>query len=443
MARLTTFVLRHKLVVVLVWIGLADAPRYSPRSSRAHPPGYDDRSPALPYGSAMKRRRRSLVFDATLAVVLTAMLVAGAVGEGNATIKGRPILPHPGIAAYALVAVAALVLVARRRAPVATLAVSLGAVVLYTMLGYVDGSAAVAPMVALYTVATTGRLRRALYAAVIIVVALDATAIVFQPSALGTGGATVFPFVAAAALFAGVAVANRQAYVTSVEERALLAEQTREEESGRRVDAERLRIARELHDVVAHSIAMINVQSGVAAHVIDDRPDQAKEALVAIKGASKDALRELRGILDVLRSADDTDLTSPAPGLAEVEVLVDAANRAGLRASVVTTGSPRALPAVVDLAAYRIVQESLTNALRYAGPASVSVALSYQPAQLVVEVTDDGRGPGEPAGAVGGGHGIIGMTERASAVGGTLHAGARSQGGFAVRACLPVGSATP
>lgn len=340
----------------------------------------------------MRRRRRSWVFDAALAVVLTVMLVAGAVGEANATVKGRPILPHPGVAAYALVAVAALVLVARRRAPVATLAVSLGAVVLYTVLGYVDGSAAVAPMIALYTVATTGRLRRALYAGAIIVVSLDATAIVFQPALVGTGGVTVFPFVAAAALFAGVAVANRQAYVTSIEERALLAEQTREEESRRRVDAERLRIARELHDVVAHGIAMINGQSGVAAHVIDDRPDQAKEALVAIKAASKDALRELRGILDVLRSVDDTDLTSPAPGLA--------------------------------------------------GPASVSVALSYRPAHLVVEVTDDGRGPAGPAGA-GGGHGIIGMTERAAAVGGTLHAGARSQGGFAVRACLPVGSATP
>nr|MDQ2725998.1 histidine kinase [Actinomycetota bacterium] len=252
-----------------------------------------------------------------------------------------------------------------------TLAVTLGTVVLYTVLGYVDGSAAVAPMIALYTVAAAGNLRRALYAGSVTVILLDVTAFVFQPSALGTGGITVFPFVAAAALFAGVAVANRHAYVTSVEARALLAEQTREEESRRRVDAERLRIARELHDVVAHSIAMINVQSGVAAHVIDDRPDQAKEALVAIKGASKDALRELRGILDVLRSADDTDQTAPAPGLAEVEMLIEAAKQAGLHAAMVTTGAPRALPPVVDLAAYRIVQESLTNALRYAGRASV------------------------------------------------------------------------
>ncbi|MGH9077847.1 MAG: sensor histidine kinase, partial [Acidimicrobiales bacterium] len=174
----------------------------------------------------------------------------------------------------------------------------------------------------------------------------------------------MFPFVAAAVVFAGVAVANRRAYVASVEERARLAEQTREEEGRRRVDAERLRIARELHDVVAHSIATINVQAGVAAHVIDDRPDQAKDALVAIKAASKEALRELRGILGVLRSAEEPAVTSPAPGLAQVGVLVDAANRAGLATAVVTTGTPRPLPATVDLAAYRIVQESLTNALR-------------------------------------------------------------------------------
>jgi signal transduction histidine kinase len=387
----------------------------------------------------MECTRRSRLFDGATAIVLTAVVLAGAVGEANGKIKGRPILPHPGVAAYGLVVVAALVLAARRRAPVATLAVSLVAAAAYTMLGYVDGSVAVAPMVALYAVATTGTVRRTLLAGAVTVVVLDATAITFQPSALGTGGTTVFPFVAAAAVFAGVAVANRRAYVASVEERARLAEQTRDEESRRRVDAERLRIARELHDVVAHSIAMINVQSGVAAHVIDDRPDQAKEALVAIKGASKDALRELRGILDVLRSADDTDLTSPAPGLAEVEVLIAAANRAGLRASVVTTGSPCALSPVVDLAAYRIVQESLTNAVRYAGPATVSIALRYQPGQLVVEVTDDGPGPAAPAGA-GGGHGILGMQERAVAVGGTVQAGARPEGGFSVRACLPVGA---
>ena len=241
-------------------------------------------------------------------------------------------------------AVAGLALAARRRAPLATLGVSLGAVVVYTGLGYVNGSAAVAPMIALFMVAATGRLRRALLAGAFTLAVLVAASAAFQPASLGTGGIPVFPFVIAAMVFAGVAVANRRAYVASIEERARLAEQTREEESRRRVDAERLRIARELHDVVAHSIAMINVQSGVAAHVIDERPDQAKEALVAIKGASKDALRELRGILDVLRSAEDTDLTAPAPGLAEVEVLVDAANRAGLHAALVTSAHPGRFP---------------------------------------------------------------------------------------------------
>ncbi len=298
--------------------------------------------------------RLAWAFDAVGAVALAAFVVAGAVGEANATVKGRPVLPHPGPAAYVLVAVAGLVLVVRRRAPVTTLAVSSAAVVAYSVAGYVNGAAAVAPMVALYTVASTGTLRRALYAGAVTLVAVEIPAAAFQPSSVGTGGEAVFPFVAAAAVFAGVAVANRRAYVSSVEERAVLAEQTREDESRRQVDAERLRIARELHDVVAHSIAMINVQSGVAAHVIDDRPDQAKEALVAIKGASKEALRELRGILDVLRSADDADLTAPAPGLDQMQVLVDTANRAGLAATMTTTGEPGQVPATVDLAAYRI-----------------------------------------------------------------------------------------
>ncbi|MDQ6838564.1 MAG: histidine kinase dimerization/phosphoacceptor domain-containing protein, partial [Actinomycetota bacterium] len=245
----------------------------------------------MPRNGARREEHRGRVWivDSATALVVAAVLVAGAIGEANAKVKGHPILPHPGAAAYALVAAAGLVLAARRRASVATLVASLIAVVVYTGLGYVNGSAAVAPMIALYTVAATTSLRRALTLGAVTLGALVASAAAFQPSSLGTGGIPVFPFVVAAVLFAGVAVSNRRAYVTSVEERALLAEQSREEESRRQVDIERLRIARELHDVVAHSISMINVQSGVAAHVIDDRPDQAKEALVAIKGASKDA----------------------------------------------------------------------------------------------------------------------------------------------------------
>ncbi|PZS20224.1 MAG: hypothetical protein DLM54_05860, partial [Acidimicrobiales bacterium] len=157
-------------------------------------------------------------------------------------------------------------------------------------------------------------------------------------------------------------------------------------------DAERLRIARELHDVVAHSIAMINVQAGVAAHVISEQPDEAARALVAIKGASKEALRELRTILDVLRQADEGDSMAPAPGLSQLDALVSTTTQAGLPTMLTVSGAARRLAPIVDLAAYRIVQESLTNVLRHAGPASASVSVTYRADDVVIAVEDDGRG---------------------------------------------------
>ena len=174
----------------------------------------------------------------------------------------------------------------------------------------------------------------------------------------------------AAALFAGIAVANRNAYVASIRDRA-------EQDARRRLDEERLRIARELHDVVAHTMATINVQAGVAAHVLPTRPEAAAESLQAIKTASKEGLRELRAILNVLRQADDADPTQPAPGTARLEDLIAGARRAGLETTFAVTGDPVPLPAAVDLAAYRIIQESLTNTIRHAGPATAAVSLGY------------------------------------------------------------------
>src|ERR1700746_3389945 len=161
----------------------------------------------------------------------------------------------------------------------------------------------------------------------------------------------------------------------------------------RRLDEERLRIARELHDVVAHTMATINVQAGVAAHVLPTRPEAAAESLQAIKTASKEGLRELRAILNVLRQADDADPTQPAPGTAQLEDLIAGARRAGLETTLTVTGDRVPLPAAVDLAAYRIIQESLTNTIRHAGPATAAVSLGYQHDELRVEVTDTGRGP--------------------------------------------------
>jgi signal transduction histidine kinase len=185
------------------------------------------------------------------------------------------------------------------------------------------------------------------------------------------------------------------------------------------------------------------VQAGVAVHVLHTRPDAAADALQAIKAASKEGLRELRAILNVLRQADEADPTQPAPGVAQLETLVDGARRAGLETTLTVTGHRCALPAAVDLAAYRIVQESLTNAIRHAGPATASVTLGYGDDELRIDVADTGRG--KPVGAItgstgseGSGHGLAGMRERAAAVGGSVKTGPSPGGGYRVAARLPL-----
>jgi signal transduction histidine kinase len=206
------------------------------------------------------------------------------------------------------------------------------------------------------------------------------------------------------------------------------------------VDAERLRIARELHDVVAFSFATISVQAGVAVHLAEERPDVAAEALRAIKAISGEASREMRSILGMLRrTAGGED--QPSPGLAGLQALAKTTTGARLPTQVVVSGEARSLPPAVDRAAYRIVQEALTNALRHAGPASAVVTLRYEPDRLVIAVLDDGDGCARSDGheEPGGGHGIAGMRERVLTLGGEFHAGPCRGGGFRVRACLPVG----
>ncbi|MGZ4249812.1 MAG: sensor histidine kinase [Solirubrobacteraceae bacterium] len=319
----------------------------------------------------------------------------------------------------------ALALIWRRRRPVLVLAVSLGAALLYICLGYFGGAVMLNPLFALYAVAVVVPTTQAVGLSVITMLSLMAATAAFGPFATG-GGFALIPVEIATALFVGLWVASRRAALRESAERAR-----------RAVDAERLRIARELHDVVAHTMSTINVQAGVAAHVIDQQPEQAAKALEAIKQASKEGLRELRGILNVLRQADEQDERSPAPRLAQLDELVENAARAGLPTSVIVHGQERTLAPTVDLTAYRIVQESLTNALRHAGPTSASVTLFYTDDQLEVEVLDGGRGrvDGTPHGA---GLGIAGMRERAEAVGGSLIVGPAPEGGFRVQALLPL-----
>ncbi len=211
----------------------------------------------------------------------------------------------------------------------------------------------------------------------------------------------------------------------------------------RRVDAERLRIARELHDVLAHSISVINVQAGVGLALLDTDPEQARTALTTIKAASKEALGEVRQVLDTLRAPGEAPRT-PAPGLDRLPELVEQAAAAGLTVEVTSEGTARALPPGVDLAAFRIIQEALTNVVRHSGARTARVRLTWQGRALAVRVEDDGPSSGGPADGSpdGSGSGLVGMRERATALGGTLAAGPRPEGGYAVSVTLPLEPAT-
>jgi len=236
----------------------------------------------------------------------------------------------------------------------------------------------------------------------------------------------------------GVAFTVWQLHLREVEQRAEEAERTRDEAAARRAMEERLRIARELHDSLTHSISVIQVQAGVAVHLARKRGEDVSPALLAIQEAGADAVRELRSTLGVLRSEEDGD----GSGLGQLEGLVARARAAGLPVTVTVTGAQRPLPADVDQAAYRIVQEALTNVSRHADHARTTVHLHYTPEALSIQVDDEGNGS-KPATRDGNrpsgpGLGLIGMRERVSALGGRLAAGPQEDGGFQVRAELPV-----
>ncbi len=223
-------------------------------------------------------------------------------------------------------------------------------------------------------------------------------------------------------------------------ERALAAREAREESGRRRANEERLQIARELHDVVAHHISLINVQAGVALHIVDRHPEQAQTALTAIKDASKEALVELRSLVGVLRDAGESAPRTPSGGLASLDDLVERSAHAGLTVRKTEEGEVRPLPSAVELAAVRIVQEAITNVVRHSGATSATVVLQYDAEALVVTVQDSGRGldhPNQPQASMNG-TGIVGMRERAEALGGSLQVGPGEAGGVRVHAVLPV-----
>ena len=312
---------------------------------------------------------------------------------------------------------------------------------MYTAANFAGGPVYLAPLVPLYTIAQRGDRRRTWMSVV-------ATIVLLLPFALFSEnpGQNFVYFLAFAgwvggAVFLGTAHFSRRAYLAELEQRAQYLEESREEEARRRVAEERLRIARDLHDVIAHGIATIHMQSGAALHVLDRHPEQAGPALAAIKELSKQTLDELRSTVGVLRDDDEVPL-APAPGLDQVDTLIENARNAGVAITVDCDARPATVPAAVDLAAYRIVQEALTNVMRHAGVnATATVTIRHEADAVRIEVVDDGRGASAAVDADRrGGHGIAGMSERAATVGGDVIAGPRPGGGFAVRARLPLSS---
>ena len=361
-----------------------------------------------------------LLPDLVLAAVLAWAVVDAADGR----------LPTVVQAAVALVSFLAVLL--RRMRPYSALALATLAVAVGVWQHAGNPGLVVALGMSTYSVALRSEQRRGWVCATAASALLYAAAVVtaggwWRPEVIGV---SAWIFLAAAT---GEATRARRGYIAEVEERARRAEQTREEEARRRVMDERLRIARELHDVVAHHIAVISVQSGAARHLLTRRPEQVGPVLEHIHDASDMVLKEIQSVVGLLRNGDEADSGEPPPGVARLPELLGSLTATGFQVRHEQRGEPRDLPAVADLAAYRIVQEALTNAHRY-GDGRARILLEYTRDGVVVEVTNE---IGPAATGSGSGYGVLGMQERAASAGGRLAAGRTGDGRFRVHAVLP------
>jgi signal transduction histidine kinase len=374
---------------------------------------------------AYGRSRPVSAFDVVLAIGLAALLTVGTyLASRDQTDPGRF-----DVGAVLLVVLAAGALAFRHRYPVPVLLTVFGTIVTYFVVGYPPGPIWIALIVAYFTAVLHGHRLVAVVVAVVGFLVFPHLDFLLRdeppPSFLGLAALGAWLLVL---LGAAEAVRMRR-------ERVAEAFRMREEERRRRATEERLRIARELHDALGHHLSLINVQSGVALHLGEGLPDPVRESLSAIKEASKEGLAELRSVLDILRQEGERAPRSPTSTLSRLDDLVSQASAAGLEVRTRTEGEPRPLPFGVEVAAFRIVQEALTNVTRHSGATAASVLVSYGDRDLTVQVEDQGRGP-DPA--RGNGRGILGMRERVEALGGELEAGARPGGGFRVRARLPL-----
>jgi signal transduction histidine kinase len=342
----------------------------------------------------------------------------------------------------ALLLLQTLPVAARRVAPLGALTVSVAAISLHIGIGYEGVPAGTfAALVIVYSAASLTGLREAILAALI----TTAGIIIYFTTDRGDPGPTqaVTTFATYAASWGlGVYARSRRAYTSIVEERASLLEREREVRAREAVAGERARIARELHDMVGHALNLMVIQSGGAQRVFESRPELVRESLASIEATGRQALTEMERMLGMLRGTEASDESlSPQPGLSDVDTLAARVSEAGLPVDVTIEGAPVALPASIDLSAYRIIQEALTNALKHAGPARAGVHIRYLSDSLELEIVDDGHGASRDGVGDdrGGGRGLVGMNERVGLFGGELSAAPRLEGGFRVHARLPLG----
>jgi signal transduction histidine kinase len=375
------------------------------------------------------RRPGPLFWDVALALGLLLLSLvtaepASARGEGG-----------PSSWIYPLVLLATLPVAGRRRYPIPVLVVTLGAALaMHFAYGNFQFAGA---LVALYTVAAhVGRptsLRVAAGTAVVLLLVNVASRFDDWGSRLLFGVAVYAMF--AAAWLLGDNLRTRRAYLREVEDRAERLEREREADARRAAGEEQARIARELHDIITHNVSVMTVQAAAAGDVFETQPGRAREALDSIESSGREALTELRRLLGAVRTDDAPSELTPQPGLSRLDDLVEQVRAAGLDVELSIEGDPRELPVGVDLSAYRIVQEALTNVLRHASASNAVVTVRYRDDSLVLVIVDDGRGPAPDRSE---GRGLIGMRERAVLVGGELQVGPGPDGGFAVKARIPL-----
>lgn len=377
------------------------------------------------------RPTRSQVGDAALAAALTLIGIFGTIGAGFADTGAREV----GAPAIALAAGTSMIIVVRRRWPFITLGIAAVLTSTYLLLSYPYGPIFFPFVVAVYTAARYRPPHRS--------APVTAGALVILLLHLPTNGAELSGFLPGLAWGSSwVVVPYAIGAVVRLNREAV--ERQRTETIREHVYDERLRVAQEVHDVVGHGLAAIKMQADVALHVLAKRPEQAETALRAISRTSTDALGELRSTLAVVRRTDDEEATrEPVPGLDRLDALRERMGEAGLDIRIDKRGTPAELPASVDLAAYRIVQESLTNVLRHGASNVAQVEIGYETDAVVITISnpnpnDPTAAAGERAGG-GNGLGIPGMRQRVTALGGEFSAGPMDDGGFLVRATLPIG----